>query len=191
MEIGRGVGLMMTRLAIILALIVTVQAEGLPRFAFQNYDDQLVTNQTLIGKVTVVVPTYAKCVFACPMITSRLIELDGKLQSPETIQYLHISIQPEEDTAEEILSHFSDHAIDVNQDSRWLFANGPKEQIETFLAEIGIEITRTSVDQGVLIEHTTRVYVVDQNGAIAAVFETYFWDDQEMTNVLQRLSVKS
>ncbi len=191
MEIDRGVRLMMTRLAITLALIVTVQAEGLPRFTFTNYDGQVVSNHTLVGKVTVVVPTYAKCVFACPMITSRLIELDGKLQNPETIQYLHVSIQPEEDTTEEILSHFSDHAIEANQDSRWLFANGPKKQIENFLEEIGIEITRTTVDQGVLIEHTTRVYVVDQDGAIAAVFGTYYWDDEEMESVLQRLSVKT
>ena len=77
------------------------------------------------------------------MITFLLRELDKTLGLPENLQYLHVSIQPEEDTAKEILSHFDDHGIDAAHDRRWLFVNGPADGIRQFLDHTDIQITRT------------------------------------------------
>jgi protein SCO1/2 len=175
----------------IVVALTTVAALGtalgpaeLPPFAFENYDGRSITSATFEGKTTIVVPTYAKCVFACPMVTFLLTELDRQIGSPETVQYLHLSIQPDEDTAEEILSHFDDHEID-RADRRWLFANGPASRIEQFLDDTGIEIARTPVEGGEVIEHTIRVWVVGPDGRTRAEFDTYFWNDEEMDDALR------
>jgi protein SCO1/2 len=171
-------------LALALALGPTLGTLDFPVFALENFDGRAITNSTFEGRTTIVVPTYAKCVFACPIVTLLLSQLDAELGAPEDVQYLHVSIQPGADTADEILNHFEDHEIDPIRDPRWLFANGPAEAIQRFLATAGIEITRTPVEGGVLIEHTIRVFVVGPDGATAATFDSYFWDDEEMKDAL-------
>lgn len=175
---------MRTVLAAALVLAASTQTPDLPPFEFENFDDRVVTSASFEGKTTIVIPTYAKCVFACPLITSRLTQLDEALGAPADLQYLHVSIQPEEDTAEEILSHFDDHEINVAHDRRWLFVNAPEDGIRQFLDQTGIEITRTPVDGGVVIEHTIRVWVVGPDGRTATTFNTYFWHDEEMRDAI-------
>ncbi len=182
--------LLVSSLVVLASVAVSTMAAAggpvdLPTFALENYDGRPITNASLEGKTTIVVPTYAKCIFACPVITFVLTGLDEELGAPGTVQYLHVSIQPEEDTAEEILSHFQKHEIDATQDPRWLFANGPVDDIEKFLADLGIEITRTPVEGGFVIEHTVRVYVVGPDGNMMTRFDTYFWNEEEMRHALQ------
>jgi cytochrome oxidase Cu insertion factor (SCO1/SenC/PrrC family) len=119
------------------------------------------------------------------MITFFLSELDNELGSPANLQYLHVSVQPNEDTAKEILDHFDDHAIDAAADPRWLFVNGPEEEVLELLTDVGVQVSRTSVEEGVLIEHTVRVIVVGPAGKILATFDTYFWNQKEMRNALR------
>lgn len=172
-------------LVVWLALPSLVSASDLPPFALENFDGKPIGNATLVGKTTIVVPTFAKCVFACPMVTFLLTELDEDLGAPPGIQYLLVSVQPKDDTAEEIRSHFRKHAIDPETDPRWLFANGPEDEIEKLLAETGIEVSRTAVTEGVLVEHTIKVYVVGSDRRTVASFDTYLWDEKEMSNALR------
>jgi len=175
---------MKTVLAAALVLAASTQASELPPFEFENFDGRVVTNAAFEDKTTIVIPTYAKCIFACPLITSRLTQLDDALGEPSDLQYLHVSIQPEEDTADEILSHFDDHEIDVARDPRWLFVNAPGDGIRRFLDQTGIEITRTPVDGGVVIEHTIRGWVVGPDGRTVTTFDTYFWNEKEMRDAI-------
>jgi protein SCO1/2 len=158
----------------------------LPSFTFHNWDGRPLTNESLMGKTTIVVPTFAKCVFACPMVTFLLAELDKQLGAPADIQYLLVSVNPDADTAEEIRLHFEKHELDPEADARWLFANGPKVAIEQFLAETGVSVTRTRMEEGLLTEHTIRVDVVGPTGEIRKRFDTYFWDSKEMTDALEQ-----
>ncbi|MEO2198631.1 MAG: SCO family protein [bacterium] len=178
----------MTKAPLLLALLLALgpphQTAPLPDFALENFDGRPLTNAVFKGKRTVVVPTYAKCVFACPIVTLLLAQLDAELGAPDDVQYLHVSIQPTEDTAEEISSHFADHEIDAASDDRWLFANGPPDAIARFLDGAGIEITRTTVETGVIVQHTIRVFVVGPTGETTARFDSYFWNDEEMRHAL-------
>lgn len=159
--------------------------EPFPVVALENFDGRPFSNASFEGKTTVVVPTYAKCIFACPMITFFLTELDKELGAPTDIQYLHVSVQPNEDTAEEILEHFEDHGIDPTADPRWLFINGPEPDVSELLSRLDVHLSRTRVDEGVLIEHTIRVFVVGPAGETLATFDSYFWDKKEMRHALR------
>jgi protein SCO1/2 len=176
--------LLVLALALGPTMTVSLAPTDLPAFDLVNYDGRPITNETFEGKTTIVVPTYAKCIFACPVVTFFLTELDRELGSPESVQYLHVSIQPNEDTADEILSHFDKHEIDARTDQRWLFANGSAANIEQLMRDLGIEITRTPVEGGFVIEHTIRLYVVGPDGKTNATFDTYFWNEEEMRHAL-------
>ena len=177
----------MLRPTIALALLLggVADDEPFPPFALENFDGRTFSNASFEGKTTLVIPTYAKCIFACPMITFFLTELDRELGSPTDIQYVHVSVQPTEDTADEILEHFEDHGIDTERDPRWLFVNGPAADVLGFLADTDVHVKRTQVEEGVLIEHTIRVFVVGPNGETTAKFDTYFWDREEMLHALR------
>ena len=55
----------------------------------------------------------------------------------------------------------------------------------TLLDELGVAVTRTQKEEGVLIEHTIRVYVIGPDGRLLAEFDTYFWDEKEMRHALR------
>lgn len=166
-------------------LLATPASDRLPAFAFENYDGRRLTLESLADATTIVVPTYARCVAACPVVTLFLQQLDAALGAPAHLRYLLVSVQPSEDTRSEILSHFEKHEIDASADLRWLFANGPADAIATFLADAGIDVERTPVEGGDLVTHTIRMWVVGPSGSIAATFDTYFWNDEEMQHALQ------
>ena len=164
-------------------------AQELPEFELRNWDGVEVSNVSLEGATTIVAFTYAKCIFACPMITFQLGDLDRELESPPGIRYLHVSVNPAEDTAEEILLHFAKHDIDPRQDSRWMFVNGPQPALAEMLADLGIEVERTPVEGGYLIEHTILVLVVGPDGRTLRSYETYNWDQEELLDVIHPAAV--
>ena len=119
------------------------------------------------------------------MITFFLTELDKELGAPEDVQYLHVSVNPRDDTAEEIRSHWDKHAIDAEADPRWLFANASEGAIGGLLDALDVDVTRTQIGEGALTEHSVRVYVIGPRGEILARFDTYFWERKEMLHALR------
>ena len=160
--------------------------EAVPSFELTNWDGRKVSNESLKGTRTILTFTYAKCILACPMITFQLKSLDDEIASPPDINYVHVSVNPTEDTPEEILAHFEKHEIDPHKDPRWLFLGGSEQRVEAMLDAFDIEVTRKPVDQGVLIEHTNKVMVLNPDGRAVAVFENYHWDKEEMRIALEQ-----
>lgn len=158
--------------------------EEVPSFELSNWDGRAITKESLRGTTVLVAYTYAKCVVACPMLTFQLHELDSELGSPPDLRYLLVSVNPDEDSAEEIRLHFRKHDIDPVADPRWLFLNGPKRGIVDLLDRAGIEVRFTKVEEGYLIDHTIRVLVLGPEGRTLATFDTYQWDPEEMRHAL-------
>jgi len=169
-------------------MVAAVRAETVPPFALINWDGRPVSTESLRGRTTILVFTFAKCVFACPMVTFQLKALDEELGSPTGLSYLHVSVNPAGDTRSEILSHFRKHDIDPHRDPRWLFATGSEAQTAAVLSAYGIRVQRTSTPQGELIEPTIKVVVIDPQGRLAATFDSYQWNREEMRHALASLS---
>lgn len=159
-------------------------ADRVPQFSLVNFDGRRVSLDSLGGRTTILAFTYAKCVVACPMITFQLRELDHALGSPPDISYLHISVNPTEDTPDEIADHFARHDIDPELDPRWLFLGGAEEEVASVLDAYGIEVQKTRVEEGTLIEHTIRVLVIDPEGRQAASFDTFNWEEKGMYDAI-------
>jgi protein SCO1/2 len=167
-----------------------LQAEPLPKFELTNWDGRKVSADSLKGKTTILVFTYARCVFSCPMITFQLKELDEEMGRPPDLNFLHISVNPSLDTPQEIWKHFKKHDIDAKRDPRWLFLRGSETEVRSVLDDFGIQVKRTPVEDGVLIEHTIRVLIIDPTGRPVATFNTYQWEEKEMAYALRSISGK-
>jgi len=172
----------------LMAVAAVVHAETMPPFTLTNWDGRAVSLDALKGRTIILTFTFAKCVYACPMVTFQLKVLDEELGSPPGLSYLHVSVNPAQDTPEEILSHFRKHDIDPRRDPRWLFATGSEAQTAAVLAAYGIQVKRTPTPQGELIEPTVKVVVIDPEGRRAATFDTYQWDREEMRHAVASLS---
>jgi len=158
---------------------------GLPDFRLSNWDGREVSRASLEGQRTIAVFTYAKCIFACPMITFLLGDLDSDLGSPADLRYLHISVNSKEDTGAEIREHFRKHDIDPVSDPRWLFLNGPDTDIARLLDDLDIDVEKRDVEGGWVIEHTIRVYVLGPDTNTITSFDTFHWPREEMLHALQ------
>jgi cytochrome oxidase Cu insertion factor (SCO1/SenC/PrrC family) len=168
-----------------LVALTALPAQTLPSFDLENWDGGAFSTASFEGRTTILTYTFAKCIFACPMITFLLKELDEDLGSPAELRYLHISVNPSEDTGEEILAHFLKHDIDPREDPRWLFLNGPEPGIAQLLREAGIEVRHTEVEGGIVTEHTIQVLVVGPDGSPVAAFDTYYWEEEVMADALR------
>lgn len=168
------------------AIFGGADAEKLPEFALTNWDGRTVTADSLKGKTTLMVFTYAKCVFGCPMITYQLQELDLELGSPANLNFLHVSVNPDLDTPEEILLHFKKHEIDPRSDPRWQFLSGPSDQTPSVLKAYGISVKRTPFEDEMIVEPTPKVFVVGPDGQAVKTFDTYQWETEEMTHAIRQ-----
>jgi protein SCO1/2 len=156
----------------------------LPEFSLVNWDGRRITRETLRDKRTVLAFTYAKCELACPILTSQLTSLDGSIESPPDVVYLHVSVNPADDTSEEIHRHFTAHGIDPEKDTRWLFARGEEADIHRLLERFGVKVEKKRVADTFLIEHTIQVWVVGRDGRLVRMFDSYLWDVDEMKHAL-------
>ncbi len=154
-------------------------------FALNNWSGDEFTLDSLRDAAAIIVFTYAKCVFGCPMITFYLKNLDQELGHPEDLRFVHISVNPQLDNAQEIQKHFLQFEIDPTKDPRWVFLNGPEDRIEALLADNDITVKKTPMKDGVLIDHTILVQVVGRDSRIVAEFPTYLWDEERMADALQ------
>ncbi len=157
-----------------------------PQFSLDNWDGVEVTLQSLNGTPSVVVFTYAKCLYGCPMVTYYLKDLDKSLGSPDDLRFVHISVNPSDDTAEEIQKHFRKFGIDPEKDPRWLFLTGPPECNASVLEENGIVVKKTPFAEGYLVEHTIQVLVLNRHGEIIEKFDTYLWESERMKDALRK-----
>ena len=155
-------------------------------FQLTNWNGETVTLESLEGKTAIVVFTYARCAFECPLVTTYLKDLDREIGSPDAIRYVHISVNPADDTDEEARKHFLKFGIDPVQDPRWLFLVGPADGIEACLIDNGISVRKRTVPGGFLIQHEIRVNVLDSDGHIVETFDTYLWDKEKMLNAVKR-----
>lgn len=144
-------------------------------FHLSNWDKRPVSLRELKGKIVFLTFSYANCTVRCPIITGRLYFLDQTMGSPADVVYLHISTDPEKDTAEKRKSYFSLYRIDAEEDNRWMFLSGSRDELSKLwnFYRISPERIRDSrLPEGYYMEYTPKLVVLDKAGLIR--FETDF-----------------
>lgn len=99
---------------------------AVPEFSLLERSGQPVTKTDLLGKVWVVDFIFTNCVEACPLLSSRMSELQTAFASEADFRLVSITLDPERDTPETLTAY----AAHLNADAqRWLFLTGDKDRI--------------------------------------------------------------
>lgn len=147
----------------------------IPDFKLTERSGQPVTVADLKGKVWIADFFYSTCPGPCPMMTSRLSDVQKKLADEPDVRLVSISTDPAKDTPEVLQAY----AKNFGASERWLFLTGEKDAIFT-LAQKGFKLS-VSEDPTAAepITHSTKLVLVDRSGTVRGMYEGVGEDDTD------------
>ncbi len=138
-----------------------------PDFQLVNQDGQPFGLTNLHGKIWIADFIYTTCPGPCPMISTRMSELEKPLRGTD-VQLVSVTVDPEKDTPE-VLRGYAEklHA----KPARWNFLTGPRPAIYALSRDgFKLSVTDGARDVGSPV-HSTRVVLVDRRGEIRGYYD--------------------
>ena len=136
-------------------------------FALTDRNERPVTLDDFKGKVWVADFFYSTCPGPCPMLSSRLSDLQKAIGDDNRVRLVSISTDPEKDTP----AVLRQYAEKFHANERWLFLTGSKAAIRE-LALTGFKLPFSENPGGAEpIIHSTRLILIDQSGTIRGLYE--------------------
>jgi len=145
----------------------TVSSYGtVPSFQFINQNGQPFGSAQLAGKIWIGDFVYTTCPGPCPMISSRMSELQKPLEKTD-VHLISFSVDPEKDTPDVLRSYAERLQAELG---RWDFLTGPKSAIYRLSHDgFKLPISDGSDAEGIPV-HSTRMVLVDRHGAIRGYY---------------------
>lgn len=133
---------------------------AVPQFSLTDQDGKTVTNQDLRGKIWIADFIFTRCQGPCPLMTSRMLEMQRALVKTPDVKLVSITIDPEHDTPAVLKAYAgANHA----EPGRWRFLTGDKAVIEQLVTEGFMQ--HLGEERGEPV-HGTMFLVVDGNGMV-------------------------
>src|SRR6202022_2722373 len=143
----------------------TVSSYGtVPEFQLINQHGTNFGSADLRGKIWIADFIYTTCPGPCPMISSRMSELQKPLEKTD-VHLVSFSVDPARDTPQ-ILRGYAERL--QAEPGRWDFLTGPQSTIYN-LSRNGFKLA-VGEEKGVPI-HSTRMILVDRHGAIRGYYD--------------------
>jgi len=146
----------------------TVSSYGtVPEFVLVNQDGQNFGSTQLHGKIWIADFIYTTCPGPCPMISSRMSELQKPLEKTD-VHLVSFSVDPAKDTPQ-VLRGYAEKL--QAEPGRWDFLTGPQSTIYS-LSRYGFKLAVSdgSEDKGIPV-HSTRMILVDRQGVIRGYYD--------------------
>ena len=146
----------------------TVSSYGtVPSFQFVNQNGQAFGSAQLAGKIWIADFIYTTCPGPCPMISSRMSELQKPLEKTD-VHLVSFSVDPEKDTPE-VLRGYGEKL--QAEPARWDFLTGPKSTIYKLSHDgFKLAVSDGSDAEGIPV-HSTRIVLVDRHGQIRGYYD--------------------
>ncbi len=125
------------------------------------------------GALVLVFFGYTTCPDVCPATLGEMREIRRRLQADsrlaqqaESIRYVFITVDPQRDTPERMGSYVSTF------DPTFIGLTGSEEELEPVWKSYGVyrAINETTSAAGYLVDHTARVYLIDQAGNLRLTY---------------------
>jgi len=138
-----------------------------PRFQLVNQKGQPFGSAQLAGKIWIADFIFTSCPGPCPLISSRMSELQKPLEKTD-IHLVSFTVDPEKDTPEVLRTYAEKlHA----QLKRWDFLTGSRPAIYA-LARDGFKLAvADGSDETGMPVHSTRIVLVDRRGVIRGYYD--------------------
>src|SRR5205823_9425224 len=146
----------------------TVSSYGtVPEFLLVNQDGQNFGSAQLRGKIWIADFIYTTCPGPCPMISSRMSELQQPLEKTD-VHLVSFTVDPTKDTPEVLRAYAEKlHA----QHGRWDFLTGPQPIIYELSRDgFKLAVSDGTGDAGIPV-HSTRMILVDRHGDIRGYYD--------------------
>ena len=146
----------------------TVSAYGsVPSFELVNQNGQPFGSAQLLGKIWIADFIFTTCPGPCPMISSRMSELQKPLEKTD-VHLVSFTVDPDKDTPE-VLRGYAEKL--QAQPSRWDFLTGPKSTIYNLSRNsFKLAVSDSSAETGTPV-HSTRMILVDRHGEIRGYYD--------------------
>jgi protein SCO1 len=146
----------------------TVSSYGtVPTFQLVNQNGQPFGSAQLAGKIWIADFIYTTCPGPCPMISSRMSELQKPLEKTD-VHLVSFSVDPEKDTPQVLRGYADKLQADP---ARWNFLTGPKSVIYRLSHDgFKLAVSDGSDEQGLPV-HSTRMVLVDRHGQIRGYYD--------------------
>src|SRR5467141_1282036 len=146
----------------------TVSSYGsVPEFVLVNQDVQNFGSVQLAGKIWIADFVYTTCPGPCPMISSRMSELQKPLEKTD-VHLVSFSVDPDKDTPQVLRSYAEKWQAEPG---RWDFLTGPKSAIYKLSHDgFKLAVSDGSDAQGIPV-HSTRMVLVDRHGQVRGYYD--------------------
>ncbi len=135
-----------------------------PQFQFEESRGFAFGSSDMQGKINVVDFIFTSCQSACPVMSARMAELYRRFQHDDRIQFVSISVDPENDTAEVLQAYAERYGV---SDRRWVFLRAGADSVK-WLAEKGFKVSG-----GPPMMHSTKFILVDAAGRIRGYYDPF------------------
>jgi protein SCO1/2 len=146
----------------------TISSYGtVPTFQLTNQDRQPFGSAQLGGKIWIADFIYTTCPGPCPMISSRMSDLQKPLEKTD-VHLVSFTVDPAKDTPE-VLRGYAEKL--QAQPGRWDFLTGPQSAIYDISRNgFKLAVSDGSEEAGLPV-HSTRMILVDRHGAIRGYYD--------------------
>lgn len=145
-----------------------------PAFSLTNQLNEVVTRESLKGRVWVADIIFTRCAGPCPMMTRQMRELQDALPTSSSARLISLTTDADYDTPAVLQKEAK--RVGANP-ARWNFLTGDKVVLAN-LAIDGLKLTAIAkkpeerTDPADLFVHSTIFVVVDKEGQLRGVFQT-------------------
>jgi protein SCO1 len=146
----------------------TVSSYGtVPAFQLVNQNGQSFGSAQLAGKIWIADFVYTTCPGPCPMISSRMSELQKPLEKSD-VHLVSFSVDPEKDTPQVLRGYAEKLQADP---ARRHFLTGPKSAIYKLSHDgFKLAVSDGSDERGIPV-HSTRMVLVDRHDQIRGYYD--------------------
>jgi len=154
-----------------------------PGFTLIDQDGKQVSLKDRRGEVVAVTFIYASCVDTCPLLTSKLVAIQRKLEpsAAAKVFFTAITVDPERDTPEVLKRYAQAHSADA---AHWAFLTGTSQQIDDVARRYGIY--RKKQPNGD-VDHTFLTSLIDRSGTLRVQYLGWRFDPNEFLDDLRSL----
>ncbi len=142
-----------------------------PAFTGVDQDGRPVTRDSFRGQVWVADFFFTQCKTVCPLITSRLVQLQRRLVGVNA-RFVSFSVDPSHDTPEALFAYAKKWAPD---EARWTLVANDEKGLKALAAGFHVAAEKGSTELDPIL-HSTVFLLIDAEGQVRGVFHS---DDRE------------
>jgi len=136
------------------------KSDCLPNLALLDQNGRSINLSSLKGEYVLINFIYTGCTGSCPMLTSKMSQVEKKLgpEHGKKVRLLSVTLDPEHDNSAQLLKYANEHGANG---ADWIFLTGTPAQIDNYLAIFKIKRARESDGT---IDHVTTNFLLGPDG---------------------------